>query len=101
MAKQGKSRAKKPAKKKTNVPPVEHRFKPGQSGNPKGRKPGQSIGSILRQIAAEDDEAIRTALAQVALRKALRGGPDGLHQCQTIGLRIQQVLALKIGSAHV
>jgi hypothetical protein len=52
-----------PAKRrKKPVPPVEHRFKPGQSGNPSGR-PKKTPTDYLTQKAREHaDEAIGTYL---------------------------------------
>ena len=48
------SSAKKPAKlgpSRRKLPPVETRFKPGQSGNPAGRKPkGQVLSDALRDL---------------------------------------------------
>ena len=45
-----------PEKQATNrrLPPVETRFKPGQSGNPNGRPKGQSITAILRRLLDEE-----------------------------------------------
>jgi len=39
------------------LPPVETRFKPGQSGNPGGRKPGADVGAAMaRRLALEPAE---------------------------------------------
>lgn len=65
-------------------PPHEHRFKPGQSGNPKGRKRGsRNIATIVAEVLAKrirtkiDGEPQRIlpteALVHVVLRKALGG----------------------------
>lgn len=65
-------------------PPPEHRFKPGQSGNPKGRKKGsRNIATIVAEVLAKrirtkiDGEPQRIlpteALVHVVLRKALGG----------------------------
>jgi hypothetical protein len=49
-------------------------FKPGQSGNPKGRPKGRTISNELRKIIEEDDDGkIATALAKKALQCALDG----------------------------
>lgn len=39
-------------KKKGGVPPAEHRFKPGQSGNPAGRPPKKD-GAIFAEVSRE------------------------------------------------
>lgn len=36
------------------IPPVEHQFKPGQSGNPQGRPKQVSITKMLRELLARD-----------------------------------------------
>jgi len=36
-------------------PPIEHRFKPGQSGNPNGRPKGtKNLATIIRELESED-----------------------------------------------
>jgi len=63
------------------VPPFEYRWKPGQSGNPKGRPRKQPLTDALEElvlggmISQKNGEAIPTsvALARVAIRQALQG----------------------------
>lgn len=59
------------------LPPVETRFKPGQSGHPGGRKRGSSVlHEIERELAAgaeigEDGEVIRSGLRAREIAQAL------------------------------
>lgn len=50
-----------------------HRFKPGQSGNPKGRPKGSSITPRLKRIVEENDGEIADALVKSAIKNALKG----------------------------
>lgn len=56
-----------PEKQGTNrrEPPPEHRFKPGQSGNPGGRPRGRTLLSVVRQMLADSDGM---ALEEVAAK---------------------------------
>lgn len=38
---------------KSTTPPVEHRFKPGQSGNPGGRAKDALVSALARELTAE------------------------------------------------
>jgi hypothetical protein len=54
-------------------PPIEHRWKPGQSGNPNGYSRGRRItDELVKMIAANSADV---ALARVWFRKALEGDP--------------------------
>lgn len=48
-------------------------WKPGESGNPKGRPKGRSITDRLRQIVEQDDGKVADALAKAATKAALKG----------------------------
>jgi hypothetical protein len=41
-------------------PPVDTQWKPGQSGNPKGRPKGETLGEIFRRVASGPAESRRT-----------------------------------------
>ncbi len=62
----------KPGKRRGGVPPVEHRFKPGQSGNP-GRRPKKDIAAeIAQRVFEENGDAIYRAM----LKALLKGDPE-------------------------
>jgi len=48
-------------------------FKPGQSGNPKGRPKGSGITDRLKKLLEKEDGKIADALAQSIISAALRG----------------------------
>jgi Family of unknown function (DUF5681) len=58
-------------------PPIEHRFKPGQSPNPGGRPKGRSVSSRLRELleneAGKNGKQIADLLAEVIIKAALKG----------------------------
>lgn len=45
----------------------DHLFKPGQSGNPAGRKPGQTPGAQIRKAIEENKELILKAVINAAI----------------------------------
>lgn len=68
-------------------PPKEHRWKPGQSGNPGGRKPGLSITAVLRKMldeAVEDTQGnkvkMKRAVARALLVRALGGDVRAIRE---------------------
>lgn len=54
-------------------PPVQHQFKPGQSGNPAGRPKGQSVTAILRQVVDADDSTLAEQLVRKLVDRAIGG----------------------------
>ena len=60
-------------KKGENPSLPEHRFKPGQSGNPKGRPKGTTLTNRLKKILAEDDGKVAEALMKAGVKAALKG----------------------------
>ena len=58
-----------------NDPLKEHQWKPGQSGNPKGRPKTDSVTRAIRSLLADgiSGEPLYEAIAKVAVQKALQG----------------------------
>lgn len=63
-------------KKRGRNPPVEHQFKKGQSGNPKGRPKGPSLVGALRKVLTDaGGEAALEDLAKTWFAHAKKGNP--------------------------
>ncbi len=77
-----------PEKQGTNkrrVPPIANRWKPGQSGNPKGRPKRKSITDLAHELLDSpmidgDSRTGRQLLAEVLCRRALKGDRNVLHE---------------------
>ena len=54
------------------MPPIEHRFKPGQSGNPGGRPKGTSISAIMGELRDEKDPKAKKTIAEKLARAFLK-----------------------------
>jgi hypothetical protein len=48
-------------------------FKPGQSGNPKGKPKGSGLTARLRKIVEESDHDVAEALMKAGVKAALKG----------------------------
>jgi len=61
--------------KTPNDPLKEHQWKPGQSGNPKGRPKTDSVTRAIRSLLDDgiSGEPLYEAIAKVAVQKALQG----------------------------
>ena len=55
------------------VPPAEHRWKPGESGNPAGRPKSRPITAAIKEMLDKDDGKALKALAAVGVKNALKG----------------------------
>jgi hypothetical protein len=78
-------------------PPKAHRFKKGQSGNPRGRRKGsksfetlvrEELGKVI-QIKA-DGKLKRTSVGQALLMRTLREGVGGSRRAADQGLRLME-----------
>jgi hypothetical protein len=83
-------------------PPVATRFKPGKSGNPKGRKPAPpSLAEILmEELAAlvpikQGDKTTKLPMARIVIRKHLQLAAQGNAASARLVFALTQVLGLK------
>lgn len=56
-----------------NPPPAGYRWKPGQSGNPRGRPKGSGLTDRLRALLEKDDGAALNAIAAAVVEAAKAG----------------------------
>ena len=59
------------------VPPPEHRFRPGQSGNPGGRPKTKLITQAYRELLEQLDPEEKKTLAQILARNAVKHARKG------------------------
>lgn len=79
-----------------NEPPKEHRFRPGQSGNPAGRPKGSvSIRKRLQRLVDNDPE-LATTIVQRYIDIALGNGSDRLKALTEITDIIDGPLSHKV-----
>jgi hypothetical protein len=73
------------------VPPAEHQWRPGQSGNPGGRPRGKSLTSLLREqlarVISDDGETMAHAVAANLVQIALKGDKG----CPNAGRAIRDI----------
>lgn len=64
-----------PPRPRRPLPPVEHQFKPGQSGNPGGRPKGTSLTAVLRRVLEREHQGrpIGELLVERLVKEALSG----------------------------
>src|SRR5271154_4494476 len=67
------------AVKKKPAPPITGRWKPGQSGNPKGRPDRRLFKQALEHLAMKNKPAIAAA-AQALMAKAMTGDVSALKE---------------------
>lgn len=71
-------------------------FKPGQSGNPKGRPKGQGITDRILRRLNEDDGKLAEDIAEVIIKKAKAGD---FNFCKTVLERIDGKIPDRIAGA--
>jgi hypothetical protein len=89
------------------VPPPEHRFKPGQSGNPGGRPKSKLLTQAYRELLEQVDPKERKTLAEILARKAvqqaLKGNLAALKEItdRTEGKSVQPLSHSGLGSEPI
>ena len=79
------------------VPPPDHRFKPGQSGNPGGRPKTKLITQAYQELLMEIDpktgKTKATLIAEKTLKEALKGNLTAVKEAtdRTEGKALQQL----------
>jgi hypothetical protein len=81
-------------------PPVNRQFKPGQSGNPKGRRKGRKnfttmfVDILSRKIKVRDKNGLRTlskleAMIEIMTNKAIAGDPHAFAKIVQIAEKLE------------
>ena len=92
--KQAKQHAKGASPRSGMVPPIENRWKKGQSGNPGGRPKGSvNLTSRLRTALSKNDGQLAEVIVKVLIREAAKGKFNHLHEIldRIDGKVVQQV----------
>ncbi len=61
-----------------SIPPVEHRFQPGQSGNPGGRPAG--VSRLVRQLLSHNEAELARQVAKAWIEQACKGRQTALSE---------------------
>ena len=62
-----------------NIPPKEHRFKPGQSGNPSGR-PKATIDHLIRKLLTAQNQKFGKQVVEALLKHACAGNQTAIRE---------------------